>query len=185
MFFWVYFIRHPRKKGEFMRVKYLKTTIRQHFPKFNERFREIGFGIEGIVFTDGKFAYKLCGFNTNYVRWLLDLRKNKLIGNPHVPEVYQIIVDKHKKDCLVKMELLYEDDDDVMWEESVKFENKFRAFRTKKHTKTKLSNYDMVAKHLADFVTRCEQSGNKICIDMHSGNVMRRHKQIVITDPVV
>lgn len=168
-----------------MRVKYLKSTIRQHFPNFNKRFVQIGSGVQGVVYSDGDFAYKLCRFNTNYVKWLLDLRRKKLIGNPHIPEVYEIYVDKHKKDCLVRMELLSSDEDDIMWDESIRFEEKFSQFEKKKTKKARLSNYDKVVVHLVDFISRKKKAGKKICLDMHSGNVMYRYNQIVITDPVV
>lgn len=168
-----------------MRVVYLKTTLKQKFPRFDTKMEQIGFGIQGVVYSDGEYAYKLCRYNTNYVRWLLNLRRNKLLDNPHVPEVYKIYVDKHKKHCLVQMELLSPGKERKMQKESYYLQCKINNFMCGKSKKTNLDNLDTVAKNVAEFIAKQERAGRPICLDMHFGNVMMRHKQLVITDPVV
>lgn len=168
-----------------MKVVYLKTTIKQKFPRFQSKMTRLGAGIEAVVYSDGEFAYKSCRYNTNYVKWLLDLRKNKLLDNPHVPEVYTIYVDKHKKECLIKMELLKEGNYNKMCKESRIFEITVWKFLDKKIKRTRLTRLETVAKHLADFIHTTRMKSRRISLDMHSGNVMMRHKQLVLTDPVV
>lgn len=168
-----------------MRVVYLKTTINQKFPKFSDKWVLLGAGIQAVVYSDRKYAYKHCRFNTNYVKWLLDLRKNKLLDNPYVPKVYKIYVDKNKKDCLVQMELLSPGHVDIMEEKSSWFEGVTIDLQDGDYHKKRLNRFEKVAKHVADFINKQERAGNTVCLDMHSGNVMMRRNQLVITDPVV
>lgn len=168
-----------------MRVVYLKTTLKQKFPKFDKKWVQLGFGVQAVVYSDGNFAYKVCSFKTNYVKWLLNLRENKLLDNPHVPEVYKIYVDKHKKMCIVQMELLSHGDELAMAKTARKIRLETENFYVKKSKKPKMSNMDVVLKNLAEFLRKEEKKNTNVTLDFHGWNVMMRHKQYVITDPVV
>lgn len=168
-----------------MKVVYLKNTINQKFPKFRSKMKRLGAGIQAVVYSDGEFAYKSCRYDTNYVKWLLDLRKNKLLDNPHAPEVYAIYVDKHKKECLIKMELLSEGKYNEMCKTAYRFEKTIRKFLDKGSKKSRLTRFETIAKHVADFISKNKKKSRVIGLDLHSGNVMMRHKQVVLTDPVV
>lgn len=168
-----------------MRVVYLKTKIHHKFPRFRSKMKELGYGIQAVVYTDGEYAYKSCRFDTNYVKWLLDLRKKKLLDNPHVPKVYKIYVDKDKKDCLVQMEILSHGDHEEMWEESRVIQSKTENFQVGSNKKKRLTKLEKVTKQIADFISYQEGRGRLICLDMHGENVMLRNKKLVITDPVI
>jgi hypothetical protein len=167
-----------------MRVTYLDSTINERFPNFKRKMTYLGSGFYSSVYTDGKYAYKLCHFKSNYVAWLFDLRKNKLFDNPYVPKVYHIYVDKHERKCLVKMELLKEGPDGDMDEKSFKFELGILNYMTDSPKKMGKSLRNKVLRHIADFIRARRDARRRICLDMHGGNVMMRQKQIVITDPV-
>lgn len=168
-----------------MRVVYLKTTLKQKFPKFDEKWVTLGFGIQGVVYSDGKYAYKCCLFNTNYVKWLLDLRRNKLLDNPYTPKIHKIYVDKRKRECLVQMELLTPGKWDVMELVSDDMREKTEIFLWGHEKKPRKTKENIVLKQIADFVKKQERAGNNICLDLHGANVMMRRNQLVITDPVV
>lgn len=168
-----------------MRVIQLKTTINGKFPNFRNKMDYIGHGAEAVVYSDGKYAYKLCNYSSNYVKWLLDLRKNKLLDNPYVPKVFAIYVDKHKKRCFVKMELLSSGRECKMYQISDDLHQKINGFYFKPAKKKRMTKKTVVLKQIADFISARERAGKLICLDMHSGNVMLRRKQLVITDPVV
>lgn len=168
-----------------MRVVYLKTTINGKFPNFRKKMQYLGNGAEAVVYTDGKFAYKCCNYSSNYVKWLLDLRKNKLLDNPYVPKVNTIYVDKHKKRCFIKMELLSAGKYNEMCRISDKMWVEVHDFYRSPTKKKRLNKKTIVLKQIADFIRQRESAGKLICIDLHSKNVMMRRKQLVITDPVV
>lgn len=168
-----------------MKVTYLKTTLNQKFPKFRQKMDHIGFGIHAHVYSDGSFAYKECQFDSNYVKWLLNLRQNKLLGNPHVPEVYEIFVDKKKEMCLVKMELLKAGNFEKTGRTGSTLQNKIYKITENEKRNSRKSTFDPVLQNLAEFIMKQERRGRRIALDLHGGNIMMRYKQMVITDPVV
>lgn len=168
-----------------MEVVYLNSTINQEFPRFRQKMVLLGMGIESMVWSDGKFAYKECKFSSNYIKWLLNLKENKLHDSPNIPEIHAIYVDKARKMCFVKMEILKFGRRRDMERLCDKFETKIFKFSSQKAKKTNISSLDKILNNLAMFLRKQEDSGAMISLDLHSENIMLRHKQIVITDPVL
>jgi hypothetical protein len=163
-----------------VRVYHLDRSIKKIFGNLEKNFEYLGSGSFGDVYSDGKFAYKDCAFNSNYVKWLLFLRKNKQHKNPYAPKVISIYVEKSKKRCIVKMELLRHGPVMEMSKKCNKIFNTVIEFQEWGGEKKRMTKLDWISKNIADFLDK-----HKSCLDLHADNVMMRKKQLVITDPVV
>ena len=157
-----------------MRVYRMKSVLEDKFDF--SKMKLLGKGIEAYVYTDGKYAYKYLHYKSNYIKWLMYLRKNKIHTSQHVPKVYGIYVCSRGWHCVVKMELLrpMKDDECRICTGIYRKVDMLADSTAKSHR-----GINRVLRDIGLFVR--EYGAN---LDIHGGNIMMRNNKYVITDPV-
>lgn len=164
-----------------MEIQYLKTSIESLEIDIQRNMKQIGYGIEAKVYSDGRYAYKICGYRSAYIGWLFFLKENGYENHPNVPKIEKIIVGKGGNRCVVMMELLKPINCDKLKKEYDTIEKTYDRYRAKppKKVRKKLNEVILSIRNFS------KQRKNGIILDMHLGNVMARGETLVITDPVI